>query len=207
MILGWCDGSCDPNPGQGGWGWLFEHEGRIIEGLGSEPDTTNNRMEMRAAIELLKAVPDGARVTVHSDSRYTVKLFQGAWKGKKNLDLVFEVRTVIRTRRLSVTFRWVPGHRNHPRQERADVLANTGRLMTGIATTNPLGGCPKCGNADETYTFDLCRWATCSRHRVRWLIGDAETLQEIVYETVPVAVHRYRHVDPIYPKAEHEQVS
>jgi ribonuclease HI len=72
-ILIWCDGSCSPNPGPGGWGAIVELDGKRQELSGNSPESTNNVMEMTAAIEALKRAPAGSTVTVTTDSQYVQK--------------------------------------------------------------------------------------------------------------------------------------
>ena len=134
----WCDGSCAPNPGPGGWGAILEQSGRRMEISGSAPASTNNIMEMTAAIEALRRTPEGAHAVVTTDSRYVMDgitkwvkgwkrrgwtksdgkpvLNQGLWK---ELDALVQSRTV--------RWQWVEGHSGHPENERCDVLANAAR--------------------------------------------------------------------------------
>lgn len=111
------DGSCNPNPGKGGWAYVIPARG--VEKFGVEANTTNNRMEMRAIIEALKATEGPVRI--FSDSQLAIKVFNGSWRGKKNLDLVVEAERLMVGRR--VTFQWVRGHNGDPGNERADYLA------------------------------------------------------------------------------------
>lgn len=132
----WTDGSCNPNPGPGGWSW---HNGAEVEQRGGELETTNNRMELRAILEALKSVPDGARVAVYSDSSYCVNgltVWRPKWKAKdwlvdgeprKNRDLFVEIEAHLQ--RCDVLVSWVRGHAGDPHNERADLLAEQGRLM------------------------------------------------------------------------------
>ena len=73
MINIYTDGACQGNPGPGGWAAIVEQDGGSMELSGREEKTTNNRMEVLAAIEGLEAIPEGSSVTLHSDSRYLVK--------------------------------------------------------------------------------------------------------------------------------------
>lgn len=118
------DGSCEPNPGNGGWAYVIPSTG--IDKFGGEPDTTNNRMEMQAIIETLRDTV-GA-VTILSDSQLCIYLLRGAWKAKRNRDQVAEARTLMAGRR--VTFQWVRGHNGNQHNERADLLASKGRKAT-----------------------------------------------------------------------------
>lgn len=131
------DGACKGNPGPGGWGAVLLYGEHRREIKGGEPETTNNRMEMTAAIEALKALSQSCEVHLHTDSQY---LRQGmtqwlpGWKRKnwrtssgqavKNRDLWEAL--VAETERHQMHWHWVKGHSGHPLNERADQLANEG---------------------------------------------------------------------------------
>lgn len=125
------DGAASGNPGPGGWGAILQCAGLEKEMSGGYCLTTNNRMELLAVIEGLKAIRwDHADVEVWSDSTYVVKAVTEGWllnweaKGfakKKNEDLWREFLTL--WRRHHVTFHWVKGHAGHPQNERCDRLA------------------------------------------------------------------------------------
>lgn len=131
----WTDGSCEPNPGPGGWGWHGD-DGR--QAYGGQPNTTNNRMEMTAILNALVELPDGCEVVVYSDSQYCIKgltAWRAGWKRKnwtrrgeaipnRDLWLALEAQLL----RLKVEFRWVRGHDGNEGNERADALANEGRI-------------------------------------------------------------------------------
>lgn len=73
MIQIWNEGGCEPNPGTGGWGYtMLMRDGAVREAHGGANDTTNNRMELKAILEALRALPAGAAAVVHSDSSYCV---------------------------------------------------------------------------------------------------------------------------------------
>lgn len=128
------DGSCSPNPGPGGWGFVWVVDGTIMrEGSGDHPDTTNNRMELTALIEALRVLPADAEVTVYSDSNLCVQtLTQWAptWerKGwpsdKKNLDLVRPALELVRARP-GCRLQWIKAHVGYRWNEYADGLATT----------------------------------------------------------------------------------
>lgn len=140
------DGACRGNPGPGGWGALLTCDGRERELYGGEPSTTNNRMELTAAIEGLRALRDACEVDLATDSTYVMKGMtewlanwqRRGWKtaaGKPvaNAELwraLVEAATPHR-----VTWRWVRGHSGDPGNERADALANRGidELLEGRA--------------------------------------------------------------------------
>lgn len=129
------DGACRGNPGPGGWGALLRCRGKERELSGAEPNTTNNRMELMAAIVALETLKRPCRVVLSTDSLY---LKQGVtewlpnwikrnWKtaaGKpiKNLDLW--QRLCAAMARHQIQWEWVRGHSGHPENERADRLAN-----------------------------------------------------------------------------------
>ncbi|MGL6160234.1 ribonuclease HI [Microbulbifer sp.] len=131
------DGACRGNPGPGGWGALLVHGDAERELFGGEKHTTNNRMELMAAIKALNALKQQCRVDLHTDSQY---LRQGitswihnwkrnGWKTAnkkpvKNADLWRQLEEGIAHH--EVHWHWVKGHSGHPGNERADQLANRG---------------------------------------------------------------------------------
>jgi ribonuclease HI len=138
------DGSCRGNPGPGGWGALLMFGDREREIWGGEAQTTNNRMELTAAIEALTALKRPCRVELHTDSQYVrngISEWLSIWKARgwrtttkgavKNEDLwrrLDEARL-----RHEVDWRWVKGHAGHPENERADALARRGLLEAEAA--------------------------------------------------------------------------
>ena len=127
------DGSCSGNPGPGGWGAVIEHDGEKTRLSGGERSTTNNRMEIMAAIKGLEAAPPGATAIVHSDSEYLVKTMTKGWKRNVNRDLWEQLDLAVAKR--NVDFRWVRGHAGHPQNEEADRLAV--QAMQGFASGTP----------------------------------------------------------------------
>ena len=128
------DGACSGNPGPGGWGVVLRYRNTEKELSGFEAMTTNNRMELRAAIEGLKALMRPVKIEVYTDSQYlrdgiTKWLFQ--WKKNnwrlsnkspvKNQDLWEELDAL--TQNHDISWHWVRGHSGHPENERADALA------------------------------------------------------------------------------------
>ncbi len=121
------DGSVAPNPGAGGWGVIIiAPDGTRQELSGSEPKTTNNRMELAAILAAVRGVPEGASIAVTSDSEYAVRVSSGRYKAKKNRDLVQAVRRAAENRR--VKYQWIRGHAGHALNEAADRLAGQARL-------------------------------------------------------------------------------
>ena len=126
------DGACRGNPGAGGWGAILVYGKYEKEMSGGEPETTNNRMELTAAIEGLRALKEPCRVTLYSDSKYLVDAYLEGWvyewertafrNGKvKNPDLWQKMLEL--TRLHTVEFVWVKGHNGHDYNERCDKLA------------------------------------------------------------------------------------
>jgi ribonuclease HI len=128
------DGACSGNPGPGGWGAILRAGGQEKELSGGERHTTNNRMELMAAIRALEALTKPSAVTVHTDSRYVMdgvtqwlpRWKKNGWKTAdkkpvKNEDLWRVLDEACA--RHQVHWRWVRGHSGHPENERADVLA------------------------------------------------------------------------------------
>ena len=133
------DGSCRGNPGPGGWGALMMFGDREKELWGGEPATTNNRMELTAAIEALLALKRPCRVELHTDSQYVrggISEWLPLWKARgwrtlskgavKNEDLWRRLDDA--RLRHEVDWRWVKGHNGHPQNERADALARRGMI-------------------------------------------------------------------------------
>ena len=130
------DGGCHPNPGRGGWGVVVLQAGKVIdERSGGAPDTTNNRMELTAAAEALRALPDGARADIHTDSTYVrdgISKWIAAWRRRgwttkdggavKNQDLWCLLDELASQRQ--VQWHWVRGHTGDRYNERADALAS-----------------------------------------------------------------------------------
>ena len=116
------DGSCLNNPGPGGWGAIvLVEQGEPLRLSGQEPDTTNNRMELTAAIKGLEAVPAGTSVELFSDSEYLVKTMTKNWKRRVNQDLWNQLDSLSASRQ--VAWQWVQGHSGDKWNEEADRLA------------------------------------------------------------------------------------
>jgi ribonuclease HI len=133
------DGACKGNPGPGGWGALLRMGRHEKELSGSDPATTNNRMEMTAVIRALEALIEPCEVLLHSDSRYVIdgmtKWIHG-WQKKgwisssrkpvRNEDLWHEL--IEAAARHTITWQWVKGHDGHVENERVDKLASDAAL-------------------------------------------------------------------------------
>ena len=131
------DGACRGNPGPGGWGAILRSNGRERELYGGERDTTNNRMELVAAISALEALKRPCQVTLTTDSQYVRKGItewlhgwkRNGWKTAakkpvKNAELWQALDAA--ASRHEIDWRWVKGHAGHAENERADALANRG---------------------------------------------------------------------------------
>lgn len=129
------DGACSGNPGPGGWAAVLEFNGRELELSGGEENTTNNRMELTAAIMGLEALKEECEVTLYSDSQYLVNAVEKGWlkswiaKGWVKSDKKPVInddlwkRLVLLLERHKVAFVWVRGHNGHAYNERCDALA------------------------------------------------------------------------------------
>ena len=133
------DGACKGNPGPGGWGAVLRTGGHQKELAGSAPATTNNRMELTAVIEALRALKSPCEVALHTDSRYVIDgitkwIFgwqKNGWKNAArkpvlNIDLWLALLEAKRDHKVS--WHWVKGHAGHPENERADKLASDAAL-------------------------------------------------------------------------------
>ncbi len=135
--VAYADGGCDPNPGPGGWGVVIEAPEGKIELCGGERATTNNRMELTAAIRALSHFPPGSAIEMRCDSQYVIKSvteWMRGWKAKgwrtstgpvKNVELMQELDALNAAR--DVKWTWVRGHTGNVGNERADRLAAQGR--------------------------------------------------------------------------------
>ena len=129
------DGACSGNPGAGGWGAILRYGGSEKELSGAVAETTNNRMELTAVIEALKALRRDCEIVIHTDSRYVmdgVQEWLPNWKKNnwrtsnkksavKNIDLWQELDQLLSKHK--IRWIWVKGHNGHPENERVDKLA------------------------------------------------------------------------------------
>ncbi len=120
-VLVYADGSCEGNPGPGGWGVVIVTPAGKHRISGGDSHTTNNRMEIMAAIEALRALDRGLPVILRSDSQYLVKTMNEGWRRTKNLDLWQQLDDEVA--RHNVRFEWVRGHTGDAGNEEADELA------------------------------------------------------------------------------------
>ncbi len=133
------DGACSGNPGPGGWGVILRYDGVEKELSGGAAETTNNRMELMAAIEALETLKRPVKARLHTDSTYVkdgITKWIHRWKAKgwktanrkpvKNVDLWQRLEQALA--RHEVEWHWVRGHSGHPENERADELAREGMI-------------------------------------------------------------------------------
>ncbi|HET8984676.1 MAG TPA: ribonuclease HI [Trueperaceae bacterium] len=137
------DGSCDTGSGRGGWAYLLKHGSRSRQASGFEANTTNNRMELTAAVKALEALTQRCSVTIVTDSEYLKKAFTDGWlkrwqangwrtagrQSVKNQDLW--QRLIELESRHEVSWSWTKGHAGHEENELVDTLALTAR-RTGV---------------------------------------------------------------------------
>ena len=129
------DGACSGNPGKGGWGAILRFNGHTKELSGGDANTTNNRMELTAVIEALKALKEPCEACITTDSKYVADAITLGWAEKwrangwkkadkkpaLNVDLWEQLLELLNVHK--VTFNWVKGHAGHPENERCDALA------------------------------------------------------------------------------------
>jgi len=141
------DGACSGNPGPGGWAYILKHPatGQVLDASGAEPLTTNNRMELMAAISALEALNKPCKVDLYTDSQYVRQGITGwinSWKKNgwrtadkkpvKNVDLWQRLDASLHQHQ--VRWHWVKGHAGHDANERADQLARDGVAMARLKT-------------------------------------------------------------------------
>lgn len=136
-VIIYTDGACRGNPGPGGWGAVLSYKGKSRELYGGELETTNNRMELMAAIQALETLTRSCTVLIHTDSKYVLQgitEWMSNWKKRgwktaartpvKNEDLWRRLDAAIE--RHDIEWRWIKGHSGNDGNERADALANLG---------------------------------------------------------------------------------
>ncbi|HBC18576.1 MAG TPA: ribonuclease HI [Alcanivorax sp.] len=137
QVIIFTDGACRGNPGPGGWGALLRYGTTEKTLFGGEPDTTNNRMELMAAIMALEALTAPCQVVLRTDSRYVmdgITKWMANWKKRgwktasrqpvKNADLWRRLDAACEKH--TIEWQWVKGHSGHPENDKADALANRG---------------------------------------------------------------------------------
>jgi ribonuclease HI len=168
-VIAYADGSCLGNPGPGGWGVvIIEADGRMRELCGGMRSTTNNRMEITAAIEALRNLPPGTSALIRTDSQYLVKTMTLGWKRSANPDLWRELDAEVARHR--VRWEWVRGHAGDPMNERADELARNAALGKPVARSiqpaKALAPAPRSVDEEAAVVAEL-----------RPLLGDRESLR------------------------------
>jgi ribonuclease HI len=137
IVTIYTDGGCDPNPGRGGWAAILQQDGKTVEISGCDVNSTNNRMELTAAIQGLKALKEPSTVTLYTDSTYVQKgmtewmpgWLRKNWRGSSgpvlNVDLWKELLDAAKPHK--VTWQWVKGHSSNRFNARADELVHRAR--------------------------------------------------------------------------------
>ncbi|MGJ0486185.1 MAG: ribonuclease HI [Methylomicrobium sp.] len=136
-VIIYTDGACRGNPGPGGWGVLLNYKGVVKELYGGEKETTNNRMELTAAIQGLEALKKQCKVELNTDSKYVLQGItewlpnwkKRGWKTAGNKPVKNEDlwrRLDAAGRQHTIEWKWVKGHSGHTENDRADALANLG---------------------------------------------------------------------------------
>lgn len=185
------DGACEKNPGgRGGWGWVVDAD---TFGYGGDPSTTNQRMEVQAAFEAVRALP--GPLTVMSDSKYVVNCFEQKWwvkwlkngwvNSKKepvaNRDLWEPFVELVSSR--EVTFQWVKGHSGVDLNEVADRLANAGMLGESVAAPLDLeatvAAAVKAAKTEKRFVVTAKWSAPCKACGVRYSQGARVTKNEV----------------------------
>lgn len=166
----YADGGCDPNPGPGGWGVVVATEAGHVELCGGDPgQTTNNRMELTAAIKALEHFQPGASIEIRCDSQYVVKAMnewmrnwkRKNWAGVANVDLMQRLDALNAER--DVKWTWVRGHAGDPLNERADALVHKGRREAKQSRAESVGkaaapatvGAPQVGASARTAAVQI----------------------------------------------------
>jgi len=160
VIVAYTDGACIGNPGPGGWAAIIVRDGAREEISGAAADTTNNRMELTAAIEALRRLPSDAPVTVVTDSQYLLKgmtSWLAGWQRRGwrtatgepvlNRDLWETLAALAGSR---VTWEWVRGHNGHPENERVDRLARA-QAQAGLKRAGRGGVAARGASPGETH--------------------------------------------------------
>ena len=133
------DGGCKPNPGSGAWAFIIhDNYGEVHRDSGTADYTTNNRMEIAAAIEALKWIPDRSIVKIYTDSQIVVNTMKpkDPWKRNKNNDL-WDLLDEQRSRMNTVKFEWVKGHADNRANNMADYMASQAIKENRHRTYNP----------------------------------------------------------------------
>jgi ribonuclease HI len=199
-ILVYADGSCEGNPGPGGWGVVIVTPEGTHRLSGGDSQTTNNRMEVTAAIEALRALDPGVPVILRSDSQYLVKTMNEGWRRTKNVDLWKQLDAEVA--RHDVRFEWVRGHAGDERNEEADELAREaartaagGNAAFGPAARRPgasVAVADAAAAASASATSGTRRAAQGAAHRVPEDARHEDTDDRVVAELLTLLGHDER---------------
>jgi ribonuclease HI len=168
---------------------LIGGEGTRLEFSGASASTTNNRMEITAAIEALRRLPAGIDVTIRTDSQYLVKTMTLGWKRLQNLDLWKQLDAEVAQRK--VRWEWVRGHAGHESNERADELARSaamGKTLNApldsiehmsptVAAQSPIDGRPQGGESSELQRVQPAR---ASSNEARFVVDDEDEIARLL---------------------------
>jgi len=179
-VMVYADGSCEGNPGPGGWGAVIITPEGTHRLSGGDPQTTNNRMEIMAAVEALRALDPGVAVILRSDSQYLVKTMNEGWRRTKNLDLWKQLDGEVA--RHDVRFEWVRGHAGDARNEEADELAREAARSAALGGAAAIAALPlpvagrAAQSAARPATEDIDDLAVAEQ-RLKPLLGHGEQIR------------------------------
>ncbi|WP_259065550.1 ribonuclease H family protein [Salinibacter ruber] len=178
------DGAEKNNSGAGGWGAVLRSKNRVKELSGGESDTTNQRMELRAILEALREVEDGAEVLIRSDSEYAINQSQGNHKTRTNEGLVEAIHSELE--RLTVEWKKVEAHSGDTDNERADNLAKEEMMEVHNEITEGepfvVGGDVYGDGAEETKATLKAHGLKWDGGKMAWVTWDRNEWEEAVEE-------------------------
>jgi ribonuclease HI len=175
----YADGSCLGNPGPGGWAAVIVKPGGVSNTIfGGDPATTNNRMELTAAIEGLRIIPNGTRVVLRTDSQYVVKTMTLGWKRKQNVDLWAKLDHEVGQR--DVRFEWVEGHAGDPLNEEADRNARNAAMTAAKSGRVHYHGLSIMGGAHQAPPSEDYGADNVAVRELRPLLADNESVRRCV---------------------------
>jgi ribonuclease HI len=175
----YADGSCLGNPGPGGWAAVIVKPAGVSNTIyGGDPSTTNNRMELTAAIEGLRIIPNGTRVVLRTDSQYVVKTMTLGWKRKVNVDLWEKLDREVEQR--DVRFEWVEGHAGDPLNEEADRNARNAAMIAAKSGRVHHRGLSIVDGTHKPLTTEDYGADNNSVRELRPLLADHETVRRCV---------------------------
>lgn len=131
MLEIYTDGSCQPNPGNGGWGFMIVYDDSTIAYGGYEENTTNNRMEIISVIKAIEVLVESFssvdKVKIYSDSQYVINTLTKGWQRNKNTDLWSMLDDLISKYKGKILWQWIKGHNYNRFNETVDQIANLAR--------------------------------------------------------------------------------